>query len=90
MLKNTTITEPAVRVALLLPDQVWAGSAFLARELLQVAGTLLAHNKDVAASALFEVAQVGASRAAVASFGGALLKPDLVAAAAPTGSPFRC
>ncbi len=67
-----------VRVALLLPDQAWAGSVYLARELLQVAGTLISHNRDVAASALFEVSHVAASRAPVASFGGALLKADWV------------
>ena len=65
-----------VRVAILLPDQVWAGSVYMARELLLVAGTLLAHSKDARSSALFSMQLVGASRAAVASFGGALLRPD--------------
>jgi transcriptional regulator GlxA family with amidase domain len=71
-------TPAGVRVAILLPDQVWAGSVHLARELLLVAGTLLAHSRDARSSALFDIQLVGANRSSVTSFGGTTLRPDAV------------
>lgn len=65
-----------VQVAILLPQRLWAGSVFLARDLLQAAGTLGAHSADVGASAIFNVRLVGASMAAVASFGGLRIRPE--------------
>jgi transcriptional regulator GlxA family with amidase domain len=63
-------------VAIPLLQRHWAGSVLLARELLQIAGTLRARSADVAAGALFDIVLVGLNRRAVASFGGPRLKPD--------------
>ena len=64
----------AVRVAIALPERVWAGSVFLTQELLLVAGTLRAHSDDVQASRLFDISLVG--DAPVASLAGLVLRPD--------------
>jgi transcriptional regulator GlxA family with amidase domain len=71
-------TPPAPRplVAIPLLDRHWAGSVMLARELLQIAGTLRTRSSDVAAGALFDIVLVGLDRRAVASFGGPRLKPE--------------
>jgi transcriptional regulator GlxA family with amidase domain len=63
-------------VAILLLERHWAGSVLLARELLQIAGTLRSRGTDVAADALFDVVLVGRDRRPVASFGGWRLKPE--------------
>jgi transcriptional regulator GlxA family with amidase domain len=65
-----------VRVAIPLLSRHWAGSVTLARELLQVAGTLRSRSTDPHASALFEVRLVGLNRRPVESFGGMTLRPD--------------
>ena len=64
----------AVRVAIVLPERVWAGSVFLTQELLLVAGTLRAHSEDVSASRLFDISLVG--NAPVRSLGGLLIRPE--------------
>ncbi|MGH6622722.1 MAG: GlxA family transcriptional regulator, partial [Burkholderiaceae bacterium] len=61
---------PRITVAILLPQRVWLGSIHLARDLLQVAGTLAARSHDVAASALFEVRFLGLDTRPVSGFGG--------------------
>lgn len=63
-----------VKVAIVLPERVWAGSVFLTQELLLVAGTLHSHSEDVEASRLFEISLVG--DAPVASLAGLALTPD--------------
>jgi transcriptional regulator GlxA family with amidase domain len=68
-------------VAIPLLDRHWAGSVMLARELLQIAGTLRARSTDVAAGALFDIVLVGLNRRPVASFGGPRLKPETTIAA---------
>jgi transcriptional regulator GlxA family with amidase domain len=74
--------QPAARplVAILLLERHWAGSVLLARELLQIAGTLRSRGTDVAADALFDVVLVGLDRRPVASFGGTRLKPEATVA----------
>jgi transcriptional regulator GlxA family with amidase domain len=70
--------RPAPRplVAIPLLDRHWAGSVMLARELLQIAGTLRTRSTDVVAGALFDIVLVGLDRRPVASFGGPRLKPE--------------
>jgi len=72
----------AVGVAIVLPQRVWAGPVFLARDLLQTAGTLSARSENVGASTIFDVRLVGASKGAVASFGGMPIRPEATVAAA--------
>lgn len=69
---------PAVRVAILLPERVWAGSVFLVRELLLVAGTLLAKSSDAQAHALFQTQLLGATWDAVPSLSGLPIQPDAI------------
>jgi transcriptional regulator GlxA family with amidase domain len=64
------------RVAIALAPRCWAGSVYLAQELLQIAGTLRARNADLASSALFDTTLVGATTRAVPSFAGPALKPQ--------------
>lgn len=64
----------SIKVAIVLPERVWAGSVFLTQELLLVAGTLHAHSEDVQASRLFEIDLVGDEP--VGSLAGLVLKPD--------------
>jgi len=71
-----------VSVAIVLPQRLWAGSVYLARDLLQAAGTLGARSEDVRASTIFDVRLVGASRHAVDSFGGMPIRPETTVAAA--------
>jgi transcriptional regulator GlxA family with amidase domain len=71
-----------VRVAIILPERVWSGSVFLTQELLLVAGTLLSSSQDIAASALFDIKLVAATKAPVRSFAGLTIHPDLAAAEA--------
>lgn len=65
-----------ITVAILLPQRVWPGSIFLARDLLQVAGTLAARSHDVAASAIFETRFLGLDTLAVVGFGGIPVRPE--------------
>jgi len=65
-----------VRVAILLPQRVWPGSIYLARDLLQVAGTLAARSHDVAASAIFSTRFLGLDTRGVVGFGGIPVRPD--------------
>ncbi|HEY2977070.1 MAG TPA: helix-turn-helix domain-containing protein [Burkholderiaceae bacterium] len=69
-------------MAIVLPQRLWAGSVFLARDLLLAAGTLGARSENVAASTIFDVRLVGASRNAVACFGGMPIRPEATVAAA--------
>ncbi len=78
-MKNKTGT---IQVAIILPDRVWAGSVFLTQELLLVAGTLLSASEDIGASALFDIKLLGIGLAAVRSFAGLPIHPDLGLAAA--------
>jgi transcriptional regulator GlxA family with amidase domain len=68
-------SSPPVRVAIVLPERVWAGSVFLTQELLLVAGTLQSRSEDIAASALFEISLVGHRLAPVRSLGGLPIRP---------------
>jgi len=63
------------RLAIVLPERVWAGSVLLTQELLMVAGTLQARSEDPAASRLFEIVRVG--DAAVLSLSGVTIPADL-------------
>ena len=65
-----------VQVAIVLPQRVWAGSVFLTKELLLVAGTLSSQTTDLASSMLFDVRLVGSSRKAVPSLSGLCIEPD--------------
>jgi len=69
--------ESAVRVVILLPERVWAGSVYLVKELLLIAGTLLTRTEDLAASALFQVSLAGSTRAPVLSLSGVPILPDI-------------
>ena len=66
--------KDSIKVAIVLPERVWAGSVFLTQELLLVAGTLRAHSADVQASRLFDISLVG--DAPVRSLAGVVLEPD--------------
>lgn len=77
ILKSTAAAHRPCRVAIVLPPRHWAGSVMLVRELLQAAGTLAARSTDVRASTLFQTVLAGPSRAAVPSFGGVDIVPDL-------------
>lgn len=63
------------KLAIVLPERVWAGSVLLTQELLLVAGTLQAHSEDIAASRLFDISRVG--DAAVPSLSGVTIPADL-------------
>jgi len=68
--------QPPTRVAILLLPRHWAGSVLLARELLQIAGTLRSGRPDVGVEPLFDIMLAGLDRAPVASFGGPTLVPE--------------
>ncbi len=68
------------KIAIVLPERVWAGSVLLTQELLLVAGTLQARSADVQASRLFDIVRVG--DAPVDSLSGVRLSPDLTVAQA--------
>jgi transcriptional regulator GlxA family with amidase domain len=65
-----------VKVAIPLLSRHWVGSVTLARELLQVAGTLSSRSTDLRAHALFEVRLAALTRRPVQSFGGVATRPD--------------
>jgi transcriptional regulator GlxA family with amidase domain len=69
-------SQSVVRVAIVLPERVWAGSVYLVKELLLIAGTLLTRKEDLAASALFQVSLAASSRAPVPSLSGVPILPD--------------
>ena len=73
---NAVPHSAPIRVAIVLPERVWAGSVFLTQELLLVAGTLLSHSADTAASALFDITLLGEHQAPVHSLGGLPIHPD--------------
>jgi transcriptional regulator GlxA family with amidase domain len=79
-MKPTRPRKKVVCVGIVLPQRLWAGSVYLARDLLQAAGTLGARSDNVAASTIFDVRLVGASRRAVVSSGGMPIRPEATVA----------
>lgn len=68
--------DQAVRVAVFIDHQCWAGLAILIKESLAIAGTLHTRDADLQSSQLFAVEFVAPSRSPVQSFTGPQLQPD--------------
>lgn len=65
-----------VKIAIVLPERVWAGPVFLTKELLLIAGALSAHTGNPSGSIRFEVSLVGSTRKPVQSLSGLSIEPD--------------
>jgi transcriptional regulator GlxA family with amidase domain len=76
MERQIHVLKRRARVAILLPQRVWPGSIYLAKDLLHVAGTLAARSTDVSASALFETRFIGRNMQPITGFGGAQVRPE--------------
>jgi len=74
-LKRQAVTPP-VTVAILLPSRALLGAVHLARDLLQIAGTLAARSTDVSGSAIFDSMLVADRPRRIPMFGRATLLPD--------------
>ena len=73
---NSQRKKTLVRVAIVLPERVWAGSVLLTKELLMIAGTLFSRTEDLTHSAIFDVILVSISRKPICSLSGTTITPD--------------